>query len=184
MAEIILFDGTIALVDDEDFELVNSYRWSVTKPGHRRTVYARTNVKKEEGGYRTERMHRLVLGLKFNDGLVVDHINGDGLDNRKSNLRVCTISQNAANVKLSRGNSSGYKGVSHTKSNNTWVAEVRKNNRNVYRYYSKCKHLAATKYNEAAKEIHGEFCWLNDIKKCSCAECVEYRREIASQSLQ
>lgn len=176
MKKIPLPNGQFALVDDEDYDMLMKFKWSVTKPGHRRTVYARTNVKGADGKYFTESMHRMVLGLKKYDGKVVDHINGNGLDNRKSNLRVCEVRNNAANVKTPRNNTSGYKGVHFRKDRSVWIAEIRVNWKLHTVAYTRCKHFAARKYNEKALEYFGEFAWLNNVEECNCDECIEYQR--------
>lgn len=176
MQEVPLSKGKIAIIDDEDFELVSQHKWSATEPGHRRCIYARTNLKGEDGRYYTERMHRLILGLKKGDGKIVDHINGNGLDNRRTNLRVSSYSDNAANVPIHKGNTSGYKGVWFRKNRGTWKTEVRRNGKTVYNSSSHCIHLAAQKYNDNAVKIHGGSVWLNDVKECSCDECNSYRK--------
>lgn len=176
MKKITLGNGNYTLVDDEDYLKLSKYKWSETKPGHRRCTYARTNVKGPDGKYYTERMHRMVMGLNKGDGLVVDHINGDGLDNRKCNLRVVTVKENSVNVAKHRGNNSGYKGVSFRKDRNRWRVEIRKNYKTVFRAFSRCVHLAALKYNENAIRIHGESAWLNKVKECDCDECFAHKR--------
>lgn len=175
MRKIPLSNGKYAIVDAEDFDIVSKYKWSETKPGHRRTTYARTNIK-EGGKYRTERLHRLVLGLRPNDGKIIDHINGNGLDNRKSNLRISTSSANAVNVKVRRDNASGYKGVHFRKDRGTWQVEIRKNYKTVFQKSTKCVHLAGLIYNDNAKRIHGKYAWLNKVKECKCCECTSYKR--------
>lgn len=168
MPIIIAYDGTEILVDEDDFEFLNKYKWSITQKGHRRTVYARTNIKSENGRYYTERMHRLVLGVGKGEKVIVDHINGNGLDNRKSNLRKTDFSGNASNVPTHKGNTSGYKGVYYRKARRRWVVEVRKERKTVVRKHFQCKHCAALFYNEKAKEIHGEFAWQNEVEGCGC----------------
>ena len=175
MKKIPLSNGKYAIIDEEDFDKVNKYKWSETKPGHRRTTYARTNIK-EGGKYRTERMHRLVLGLRPYDGKIVDHINGNGLDNRKSNLRITTPSENAINVKTRRDNTTGYKGVHYRKERGTWQVEIRKDQKTVFQKSTKCIHLAGKIYNDNAKSIHGKYAWLNNVKECGCYECSSYKR--------
>jgi hypothetical protein len=171
---IPLSKGKHAIIDEEDFELISQYKWSATEPDHRRSIYARTNVKGVDGNYYTERMHRLLLGLQKGDGKIVDHVNGNGLDNRKTNLRVSSRSDNAANVAIHRGNKSGYKGVSFRKDRCLWRTEIRRHGLNVYKSYSKCVHLAGRKYNDNAVRIHGASVWLNEVKECHCDECTSY----------
>jgi hypothetical protein len=79
--------GKFVIVDDDDYEELNKYKWSMMRS--RKTDYARR--------LKNVLMHRLISGAS--DGFVVDHINGNGLDNRKENLRVCTVSQNSKNNK-------------------------------------------------------------------------------------
>lgn len=88
------------VVDEEDFEKLNCFKWHILqgKDGH---LYANNG--------KVGLMHRFITSTK--KGMVVDHINGNGLDNRKENLRVCTVTQNQGNSKIRKDNKSGYKGV-------------------------------------------------------------------------
>lgn len=101
----------VALVDDEDFELVSSYRWCRNAFG-----YAVTRV-----GKRILFMHRVVMGLSYGDGQKTDHISRDKLDNRKANLRLVTQAQNCQN-QGSRGGSSRFRGVYFNKQAGRWQA--------------------------------------------------------------
>lgn len=96
-----------AIVDDEDFELVTKYVWQAMNSGDHDHVYAVARL----------RMHRLVIDAP--PGLMVDHINGDTLDNRKSNLRLATNAQNQQNTRSRKG-SSRYKGVGYSKRKKKW----------------------------------------------------------------
>ena len=109
MKEIQLTQGKVALVDDEDYEYLNQWKWYANewKGGK---LYAVRNVRKNKQYIGYESMHRLLSSNK-DKKLVTDHINGNTLDNRKSNLRICTISENTKNRQIQKNNKSGFKGV-------------------------------------------------------------------------
>ena len=107
---IHLTQGKVALVDVEDFEWVSKFKWHAHKRG--RTWYAR-----RAASGKTEFMHRTILA-HHGDGLIageVDHISGDGLDNRKSNLQVISHAENIQKARIQVNNRSGYRGVSWSK---------------------------------------------------------------------
>jgi hypothetical protein len=149
--KIKLTKGLFALVDSEDFEWLNQYKWSAAKG----VKYAASSI-----NGRVVLMHRLISNAP--EGMEVDHINGDGLDNRKDNLRICTSKQNHYNHKLLANNKSGYNGVSKTPFN-TWHTCISVNNKTVHLGTYKNKEDAALAYNMAAKEYYGEFARLNKI---------------------
>lgn len=95
------------------------------------------------------------------DGFWVDHINGDTLDNRRSNLRLCTVSGNNHNRMKSKNNTSGYKGVSWLKQNQKWRAYIKVNSKDKHLGCYLDKEDAARAYDKAAKEYFGEFARLN-----------------------
>ena len=98
MAQYIpLSQGQFAIVDDDDFEKINTYKWCIKKTSH--NLYA-----KRVFNMKTIDMHRFIMNPKI--GYVIDHINGDGLDNRKENLRICTHSENMKNIKVRKDNTS------------------------------------------------------------------------------
>jgi hypothetical protein len=156
--EIILTQGKVAIVDDEDFEYLNQWKWHIHKQ-NRSNYYARTVIYINKKRIPVV-MHRLLVKC---DGYIIDHITGDGLDNRKCNIRVCTRSENPINRRVNINNLSGYKGVSWFKPEQKWRAQIQ------YRkivYYLGCfeKRIDAAKaYNAAALKYHGEFAKLNKI---------------------
>src|SRR6185436_13817478 len=107
MKQVQLSQSKIALVDDEDFGKVSDHTWSVVKC--KNSFYARTNIRVAKGKYgrKVLYMHKLILAT--NDK--VDHIDNNGLNNQRSNLRVATASQNGHNSRLRSDSSTGYKGV-------------------------------------------------------------------------
>jgi hypothetical protein len=157
--EIPLTRGKIALVDDEDFEELNKYLWSAIRK--RKIFYAIRTVLKADGGHMNIEMHQQIL--EVSDGLKVDHINGNGLDNRRCNLRPCTNSQNLCNRGRTRNNTSGYKGVSWDKRAHKWEASIGVDGKHKHLGRFDSREDAARAYNEAAKRLHGNFARLNEI---------------------
>lgn len=141
----------VGLVDDEDAEAISRFRWYV-KPGPN-TTYARARI---DG--RFHYMHRLLLLCSM-----VDHANGDGLDNRRSNLRPCTAAQNGANSG-SRGGTSQFKGVYWSARSNRWLAKIKVNGRPHHVGTFIDEDRAALAYNEMAVEFFGEFARLNPVE--------------------
>lgn len=157
MKTITLSKGKIALVDDADFEALNRYKWSYTK--NCKSEYAKACI----GGRKhktTLYMHRVILGV--NDPLViVDHIDGNGLNNTRINIRKCTKSENQRNKKKRSNSSSQYLGV--TKTNWGWVAQITHNTKPIRIGLFKDEAEAALAYNKKKIELHGEFAKLNTV---------------------
>lgn len=147
MAIITTKHGLEILVDDEDFLWLNQWRWSVSR-GYVVRRASSENV----------RMHRLILGLRV--GEYTDHINGNRLDNRRMNLRIATMAENNRN-RASRGSASGYRGVSWHKAGKCWEARISADKKDRRLGLFKDPVLAAKAYDEAAKDLHGEFARLN-----------------------
>ncbi len=133
----------VATIDEIDFELVSQYRWSAAR--QHTNVYAMTG--------RGLFMHRLILGKR--EGFVTDHINGNGLDNRRCNLRFANLLQNGGNKRFSTGKTSMFKGV--YKDRDQWIATCAGND--LGRFSTEGE--AARAYDAAAKEIYGEFAYPN-----------------------
>lgn len=153
--EIKLTTGGVTLVDEEDYEFLTQNRWRRTQYG-----YAVRNITKPY--VTTEFLHRMLLLPK--EGYQVDHINGDKLDNRRSNLRIVTPQQNIMNRPVESGTESGYKGVTReNKDGNTWRARIYVKGKRIHLGTFGTKEEAAQCYNEAAIMHFGEFAWLNEI---------------------
>lgn len=154
MKEIALTQGLVAIVDDADYERLLSYKWFAWASDRSDRNYAAT---KRKG---VLLMHRVVM--QASPGQFVDHINGDGLDNRKSNLRFVTNSQNAQNRRLqSTKNTSGYKGVSFRKRTGRWEASIKLNQKQKWLGSFTSPLAAARSYDEAAKQLFGDYGRLN-----------------------
>ena len=153
MKTINLISGKVALVDDADYERVSRHKWYSDKKA--RTEYAQGKMK----GNKTIRMHRLILDVPR--GTEVDHINGDGLDNRRSNLRLCSRAENTRNRRKIKGTSSKFKGVYWYKNAKKWSASIMSNDKTIYLGFFTDENLAAKAYDKKAKELFGKFAKLN-----------------------
>lgn len=145
--------GFTTLLDKSASHILNYGSWSIKKGAHS-AIY----VYSSKYGY----LHRLVVGAKKGD--VVDHINGDGLDNRIQNLRICSCKQNLQNQqKTTKKCSSSYKGVSFCKFTNKWRAYISANNKRLCLGRFDSEADAALAYNKKATALHGEYARLNIV---------------------
>ena len=155
MIEIPLTQGQVALIDDEDYDLVSQYKWYARWDPHTKSFYAVTNIRKPNGKRTVLLMHRLIMNAK--KGEQVDHINHNTIDNRKSELRLCTQSQNQHNRGCNSKNSSGYKGVCWRKARQKWQAQIVLNGEKIYLGCFQTPEEAHSAYCKAAQELHGDF---------------------------
>jgi hypothetical protein len=160
--KIPLGHGKYALVDDEDYDWLAQYRWQVEfKDGacyaSRKT--SRKAIPPHAGIY----MHREIMQAAR--GEIVDHINHNGLDNRRSNLRKVTPSQSVMNRRKPRLGTNKYKGVRFESRSraNPWTASITVNRKEIYLGAYKTEDEAAAAYNQAAQEYFGEYAHLNQI---------------------
>lgn len=155
--QIELTQGKVALVDDEDYEELSRSKWHAYRS--RRTWYARRNIRHENGKRSTITMHLQIVGVA--SGMQVDRKDGDGLNNSRDNLRLCTSQQNHFNRKSHRNTSSQYKGVAWDCTNNRWRAMIMLDgkNRMLGRFLS--EEAAALAYDAAARQLFGEFARCN-----------------------
>lgn len=154
---ILLTQNKYAVVDDDDYVNLSQYHWYFGGDG-----YAVRTRQKNEGKRSIIKMHRWILSAP--KGFDVDHINGNRLDNRKCNLRVCNRSQNNANRHmLPHNKSSQYKGVCWRNHANAWKAYIKINRLQIHLGYFKSETDAAKMYNFAAKHLFGEFAHLNQV---------------------
>jgi len=157
---IPLTQGKFAIVDLDDYESLAKHKWFAVK--YCRSFYAERKGKSQNNRrikYNIK-MHRRILQAPKNK--IVDHINHNGLDNRKANLRIVTVLQNSWNARKQLGNfSSKYKGVSFTKRTRRWKAKISYKGKNIYLGCFDNEHSAAKAYDKKAAELFGEYAHFN-----------------------
>jgi RNA polymerase sigma factor (sigma-70 family) len=148
--------NTYALVDDEDFDRINNMgKWCACKVNQVSIVARRTVDGK------SVMMHRVIMNAP--DGMDVDHKFHNTLDNQKENLRVCTHAENQKNRQKGKNNTSGYKGVTWLKVEEKWLATIFSDGKKHYVGQYDTPEQAATAYDIAALDLHGEYACLNEI---------------------
>ena len=159
MKRIPLTQGYVALVDDADFEAVRVFKWCLLKKGRR--LYARRSIRKADGSRTISYLHRFLMG---SDGECIDHLNGDGLDNQRHNLRPATAQQNVrAFCRKKPGTSSKYRGVFWFKNDMVWGACIKVNGLKKHLGCFALEKDAAFAYDAAARKYFGEFASPNFI---------------------
>jgi hypothetical protein len=160
---IKLTKGYETIVDDDDFEWLKKFRWSVnlSNPNAPRGI-RNTGGRKHSG---VVYIHREIARARQHEQ--VDHINGNPLDNRKENLRLCTAQENNWNKGLGIKNKTGYKGVFDRSKDNKkrpWQSKITINRKSLHLGFFETKEKAALAYNNAAKKHYGDFARLNEIR--------------------
>ena len=149
-----LTKGRVALVDADDRELVAGHKWYCMRA--RDNFYAVRKVRSAGGKQVTLRMHTALTGFAM-----VDHVDGNGLNNRRANLRPASTDENNRNVRKRAGRSSRFKGVSWYASSARWRAQLKVGGRNLHLGYHGDEKSAALAYDAAARLHFGEFAALN-----------------------
>ncbi len=155
MKKIKLNKGYYTLIDDEDYSRFKDLKLHLRKSRNTLNAAILINGKKVF-------IHRIIMNCP--DNMYVDHKNHNGLDNRRSNLRICTNKQNIMNSKKFKIGSSEYKGVSWQKNRRKWHSYIHYNYKKIHLGSFDNEKKAALAYNNAAKKYFGEYAYLNEIK--------------------
>lgn len=147
-------------VDDEDYEWLSQYNWRGYKMKNEYTHYAITSIR-VNGKRTTKRMHTAIKEKYWSDAKIIDHINHNGLNNQKDNLRPCTIQQNQANRRMQMG-SSKFKGVHWYPRSAKWRSDIKADGRKKHIGYFDNEINAARAYDEMARKQYGEFAYTNE----------------------
>lgn len=156
--------GNYAVVDDEDYEFLNQWKWCAQVKRNASKLYVSPIRNLRVSGIKQNvKMSRQILGATYPE-IIVDHIDGNPLNNQKSNLRLCLAADNVKNARKSKkGASSKYRGVRWFKPHGKWVAKITVNKLEIFIGYFDSEVEAALAYNLAATKHHGEFASLNTI---------------------
>ena len=153
MKELRITNGRV-IVDDDDYEWLKKHSWAINEHGYAVLVISATINSSMS-------MHRTII--KAHSGQIVDHVNGNKLDNRKENLRFCTTQQNQYNRGVNKNNKTGYKGVHNTPSGKfVALIKIDKKVKSLGTYPTAIE--AAKVYNKYAIKYHGDFARLNNIQ--------------------
>ncbi len=160
MKKISLSQGKNAIVDDEDFDYLNQWKWYAREDYQ--AFYASRNLRMGNGKRKTISIHNILMGKKR--GKVIDHINNNGLDNRKENLRFCTNRENTWNQRKKYGQSSRFKGVSWSSLKKLWIVQITLNGKVIKLAECKNERKAGKIYDTYATKMFGKFALINYAK--------------------
>ena len=167
MKTLPLTQGKFAVVDDEDYPELSKHKWFAEQDNN--IFYARRFLPQKKGKRPSMRMPRQIMGLESGNKKQIDHINHNGLDNRRCNLRICTSQQNTFNRKKNENCSSRYKGVSlhlgrfknGKRYKSFWESRIKFKSVQIYLGSFTNEIDAAFAYDVKAKELFGEFAYPN-----------------------
>lgn len=151
--QIVLSQGLFATIDASDYEQVSQYKWTALKLPH--TTYARRTWRTPDRVQHSIYLHRFLMGAE--KGQQVDHIDRNGLNCVRSNMRVATPSQNQHNKGINKNNTSGIKGVSFNKRSGKWIAVIGLDWKQFFLGYYSTKEEASIAYEAAARLLHKGF---------------------------
>lgn len=158
--EIPLTRGQVAIVDAADYEWISQWKWLASRGPNDRTFYASRTVYTPDGKKLTAKMHRVILGID-DPAIWVDHIDGNGLNNTRANLRAVTPEQNFRNRRIPANNTSGFKGVSWYAAREKWGAYITFDKKRMFLGLFLTAEEAARTYDDAALQLYGEYARLN-----------------------
>jgi hypothetical protein len=149
VAILELTQGFRALIDDDDYAWLSQFKWHIARIG------------KANRPRRSDKLYLSRIILDAPKGMVVDHINGDTLDNRRVNLRICSVGNNRKNNRIYARNKTGFKGVTIHKKYGKYQAFIVNNKKSIWLGYYDSAENSGRAYDVAAKKYHGEFACLN-----------------------
>lgn len=171
MKEIQLTRGKVTIVDDGDYEWLNQFKWNAARyfKNGKELWYAQRGtwdkVNKKRSGVQ---MQRFIMGVVGQGrSVIIDHADGDGLNNRRINLRKTNQGGNSRNCRMSRRNKSGYRGVSFHKGEGKWRAYISVNKVNIFLGWHDTAEQAAEAYRAAALQHHGELARVESFQAVS-----------------
>jgi hypothetical protein len=148
----IVVSSSLIFVDDDDYERLMCFNWHIVKTNDW-TQYACCRIKGK-----AFQMHRMILDVQ--SGMIVDHKDHNGLNNQKSNLRICTVRQNAYNRIALHKNNTGYKGVHYDKYGDSYQVSIKSENVRIRKRFKNLSD-AARFYDEQARKLFGDFAYTN-----------------------
>jgi len=150
------------IVDEDDFYKIINYKWSVYKTkDYGSTYYARTYIKELK---KNVLLHRFIMNCDDEEKRIIDHINNNGLDCRKLNLRFSNHTLNNMNRRIQRNNKSGYRGVCWNATNKKWSSQIQYKRKQIFIGNFDDKRDAAIAYNKMSKKLFKEHAYLNEVE--------------------